>query len=112
LTGQSCWKLVKQEYRLSATDPWDTEVIEPCSADDCLSFSEDGNFSSDEGATKCDPSDPETTDGTYVFSEDGKTLTLIEDGISIPFVVTELTSTKLVLSVSFISENRFTYEAK
>lgn len=112
LTGQSCWKVVKQESRLSATDPWEAEVVEPCSADDCLNFSDDGNFSSDEGATKCDPSDPETTTGTYVLSEDGKTLTLTEDGISLPFVVTELTSTKLVLSVSFIVENRVTYEAK
>ncbi|MFN0215458.1 MAG: lipocalin family protein [Saprospiraceae bacterium] len=112
LTGQSCWKIVKQESRIDSSDPWTTDVTESCIADNCLSFSADGKTSTDEGATKCDPADPQTLAGTYVLSEDGKTLTITQDGFSLPFVVEELTSSKLVVTASFLGEVRTTFEAK
>jgi hypothetical protein len=111
LTGQSCWKIVKQESRADATAAWATDVAESCTADDCTSFTTDGKTSTDEGATKCEPTDPQSSTGTYVLSEDGKTLTVTEDGFSLPFVVEELTSKKLVISVSFLGESRITFEA-
>lgn len=58
------------------TDVFDV-LIEDCSKDDFVSFNGDGTITEDEGATKCDPDDPQTiTDGTWTLSSDGTTLTV------------------------------------
>lgn len=111
LTGPSCWKTVKSETRASATDAWVEETIEACSKDDCSGFTSDGKTSFDEGATKCDPSDPQTSSGTYTLSEDGKILTVTQDGFTLPFTIEELTADKLVITVSFLGDTRTTLEA-
>jgi Lipocalin-like domain len=111
LSGPGCWKTVKSETRSSSTDAW-TDSSEACSTDDCSSFTSDGKYSFDEGATKCDASDDQTSSGTYVLSEDGKTMTLTQDGLSFTFSVEELTAKKMVLVVSFLGETRTTFEAQ
>lgn len=110
LTGPSCWKTVKSEIRDSGSTTW-VDDSDACSTDDCSSFS-NGTYSFDEGATKCDPSDPQSSTGTYVLSDDGKTLTVSEGGFSLPFTVEELTSKKLVLTISFFGDTRTTFEAQ
>lgn len=58
------------------TDVYDM-LVEPCSKDDLMTFNANGTITEDEGATKCDPDDPQTvTDGTWTLSEDGNTLTI------------------------------------
>lgn len=48
-----------------------------CTTDDLTKFNSDGTITDDEGATKCDPGDPQsTTEGTWVLSEDNSTLTM------------------------------------
>ncbi len=111
LAGTGCWKTVKSEYRDAGTTTWTNEPVEPCLADDCTSF-KSGAISFDEGATKCDPTDPQSSTGTYTLSEDGKTLTITQDGFTFPFTVEELSSKKLVLTVSFLGETRTTFEAQ
>ncbi len=111
LTAPSCWKTVKTESRSTTTDPW-TDDSEACSTDDCTRFNSDGTASFDEGATKCDPTDPQTSTGSYTLSDDGKSITITQDGFSIPAVVDELTSTKLVVTVTFLGQTRTTFEAQ
>ena len=112
LTDVSCWKPVKEETKATATDPWTGGAPEACTADDCVTFGTDGSYKTDEGASKCDPTDPQTSAGTFTLSEDGKTLTITEDGLTLPFTVEELTESKLVITLSFLGETRLTLEPK
>lgn len=62
--------------------------MEDCDKDDLIIFNTDGTVTDDAGATKCDPDEPQQTDGgTWVLSADGKTITSVspigtEDNIS------------------------------
>ena len=57
------------------TDFW--QQTPACSKDDLRKFNSDGKITDDEGATKCDPNDPQTTnDGTWVLSSDSKSITI------------------------------------
>jgi len=48
-----------------------------CTKDDLKRFDSDGKITDDEGATKCDPNDPQTTnDGTWVLSADKKSISI------------------------------------
>ena len=113
LTSASCWQITKVESRASASDPWGNGIFTECTKDDCTSFNSDGKFTFDEGATKCDPNDLQTTTGTYTLSEDGKTLVMTDPqlGFPITFTVEELTSEKLVLVSTFLGDTRTTFEA-
>jgi hypothetical protein len=54
--------------------------LEPCEKDDLWRFKADGRLEYDEGPTKCDPNDPQTSDGgTWTLSADGKILTIMDD---------------------------------
>jgi hypothetical protein len=48
----------------------------PCTKDDLTIFKTGGVYDSDEGATKCSVSDPQTTQGVWVLSADEKTMTI------------------------------------
>ena len=72
-------------------DEWDD-----CEKDDVTTFKSDGKYEVDEGATKCDPADPQINEsGTWSLSADKKTLTLG----SFAFDVVTLTSTDLKVSL-------------
>ncbi len=74
---------------------------DPCDADDLTIFNADGSATGDEGATKCDPSDPQTySNGSWSLSADEKTLTITFDGIQIPFTVKSASSSKSVLETA------------
>ena len=65
--------------------------FDACDKDDITIFKSDGKVNYDEGATKCDPTDPQTTTGTWVFNTDKTVITL--DGES--WTIEELTKSKL-----------------
>ena len=111
LSAPTCWKTVKSETRDAGTTTW-TDETASCSTDDCTSFASSGTYSFDEGATKYDPTDPQSSTGTFTLSDDGKILTITDSGFSLPFTVEELTSDKLVLTISFLGDTRTTFEAK
>ncbi|MCF8238393.1 MAG: lipocalin family protein [Saprospiraceae bacterium] len=74
---------------------------EPCDADDLTIFNADGSSAGDEGATKCDPSDPQNyNNGTWSLSSDEKTLTISIEGTLIAFIVKSASSSKLVLETA------------
>lgn len=64
-------------------------IAEPCEIDDIMTFQSDQKISYDEGATKCDPSDPQTTtDGTWSFDNATKMLTEQDaDGVKTSYKV-------------------------
>ncbi|MFN5223519.1 MAG: hypothetical protein ACK5DJ_04975 [Bacteroidota bacterium] len=45
-----------------------TSQLDACELDNFTRFSTDGNYVSDEGPTKCDPADPQTTPGTWSWA--------------------------------------------
>lgn len=72
-----------------------SENGQPCELDNTFNFQASGAFTIDEGATKCDPSDPQTSTGTWSITADGKTMNINDSnsgGISVAFEVLELTS--------------------
>lgn len=54
--------------------------IPACTQDDLTNFQSDGTVVFDEGATKCNPNDPQTTSGTWTLASDNKTMTVKEPG--------------------------------
>jgi hypothetical protein len=54
-------------------------LAEACSKDDFMTFKTNGTVITDEGATKCDPADPQTTTANWSFSSDEKKVTIDGD---------------------------------
>lgn len=53
--------------------------MEPCEKDNFMTFKTNGTFITDEGATKCDAADPQTTTDNWSFSSDEKKVTIDGD---------------------------------
>ncbi|MBK6932202.1 MAG: lipocalin family protein [Saprospirales bacterium] len=114
LTGASCWKQTKSETYNPLTSAWEEDVVDACDKDDCTTFNSDKSISFDEGATKCDPADPQTSTGTWALSSDGKTLTLNDatSGISFSGTIVELSSNKLVIEIDILGfKSRLTWQS-
>lgn len=71
-----------------------------CEKDDYTIFNENGTFVDDEGATKCEPGDPQTINGTWEFLEDETKLKLNYDEGYELYNVDELTNSLLRISLS------------
>lgn len=83
LTNSKGWILVSLTTDPAIVDPITGTNItdlyaqqDACDKDDITIFQDNGTYIADEGATKCDPSDPQTDTGTWVLSTDEKTITV------------------------------------
>lgn len=65
--------------------------MDTCEKDDTHKFNTDQSVITDEGATKCDSSDPQKTNGTWSFNSDETGITITEDGLSETVTILELT---------------------
>jgi hypothetical protein len=65
---------------LVITDLYQSPMLPQCAKDDYFTLHADGKVTFDEGPSKCDPADPQTTEGTWTLSDDEKTLTMKEPG--------------------------------
>ena len=80
-------------------------TLDDCDKDDSVTFHDDGEYHSDEGATKCEPTDPQETTGTWSISSSTtpETLTIkYDDGgtqVTEEYDITELTDSRMVLSI-------------
>lgn len=77
-------------------------AINACSMDDFLKFGTNKVLTHDEGATKCDPTDPQTDNGTWDMPSDTK-LTLALPNSDFPggtFDIKELSATAMRLSIT------------
>ncbi len=74
-----------------------------CEKDDFYKFEANKVFKVDEGATKCDPTDPQTEIGAWDLNSDQSKIMLSSPelgGISLPFEIVELTETTLKVKAS------------
>lgn len=74
--------------------------MEACEKDDFMTFGTDGNGSEDEGATKCDPADDQTTSGKWSFYDNETKLIITVDGDADTADIVELTESTLKLKYS------------
>jgi hypothetical protein len=78
-----------------------TTLIPACQRDNVANFASNGTGTNDEGASKCQPSDPQTTNFTWNFQSNESILfvsTPLFTGGSSNFTLVSLTATELVLS--------------
>ncbi|WP_114781997.1 lipocalin-like domain-containing protein [Botryobacter ruber] len=95
------WRLTAETTTFNNQTEDTYDDYDACEKDNFIRFLKDNKAVFDEGPTKCDPSDPQTINGTWQLA--GNNLTITEDGSSfgITFNVQELTASKLVVTVSF-----------
>ena len=79
-------------------------IMPACSKDDVTVFNTDGTATFDEGATKCDAGDPQTTSGTWQFQDNETKLQVVSDGDTEIFNIVELTSSKLKISYEIVED--------
>lgn len=75
-------------------------LMPDCTKDDFTKFNDNGTFVSDEGATKCEPSDPQTTNGLWEFLNDETQIKMVSDNETDIYNINELTSSLLKISYS------------
>jgi len=75
-----------------------------CTQDDLTKFNSDGTVNFDEGATKCDSGDPQTTYGTWSFNADQTVLSVTADGLTEAYTISELTETSLKFSYTMVDD--------
>jgi len=78
--------------------------LDDCEKDDITIFNNDGAVNFDEGATKCDAGDPQTTAGTWMFTENETKLSVTDDGETTVFTIVELTTSKLKISYQVVED--------
>jgi hypothetical protein len=74
--------------------------MDPCEKDNFIKLTTTGTGTFDEGATKCDPTDPQTEPFNWNFTNNEATLHITDGTDSIDQTVAELTASKLVLTMS------------
>lgn len=76
-------------------------IIPPCTLDNSATFNADGTGINDEGATKCDPSLPQTTSFNWSFANNETALNISGNGfagIRGQFKITTLSTTTLTIA--------------
>jgi hypothetical protein len=73
---------------------------EDCDKDDLFRFSSDGNIIDDEGALKCDASDPQTVTRKWSANSTGTIITLTGDDGAENWTIETVTATTLKVSYS------------
>ncbi|MFU8843661.1 MAG: lipocalin family protein [Bacteroidales bacterium] len=90
-------------------------MMPACEQDNLIRFNADGTITDDEGATKCDPSAPQTvTEGTWQLSSDNASLTVdYPDEDPMTLVIIELNDNTFKGKYTFLEDFGFgltTYE--
>ncbi len=68
--------------------------LDACEKDNIIKIKADGTYTVDEGATKCDPTDPQTVEtGNWAFTSNETKLTILDD----TWDIVSLSATSLVL---------------
>lgn len=90
---------------ITISDIFDLEGSEPCTKDDLQIFNADGTITNDEGPSKCDAADPQTTSGgKWKLLESDSKLQII-DGDTTLISITELSATTLKGNTTMESED-------
>jgi hypothetical protein len=70
--------------------------IPACQQDDLTIFNDNGTVTFDEGATKCNSSDPQSTQGTWTWNTNETILSITDAGNTESYTVTSLSSDVMV----------------
>lgn len=103
LIDKGCWKVTKAEGKQAEADPYqdvtnDYVGTDACDKDDCTNFSSNNIFTVSEGATKCDPDDPEVFGaGTWSLSADGNTITTVTTESTV-YKIESISNNKVVVT--------------
>ena len=112
LTAGTCWKMVLLEGYDTANSLWVSVPIEACAADNCFVFNADQTLIVEEGLTKCDPADAQSSKGSWSLSEDERKLSMSDDGDTQVGDIIELISGKLVYETALDDAKfRLTFKA-
>jgi lipocalin-like protein len=100
----AAWKYDKAEIDINKDGTGDLPVpdsqIEPCEKDNLITFKADGTGTIDEGATKCDQSDPQSMPFTWTFKTNETVInfpTAIVAGVDGDVTLVSLSETAMVL---------------
>jgi hypothetical protein len=80
------------------------KTMPACSKDNLIFFKKDGSYKTDEGSTKCDPSDPQVIEGTWSFISTKNLLSFTPsdpNNIALALTIVSLTSTSFVYTSPF-----------
>lgn len=93
------WRVASQTTTLTLAGTTTTSTtIDACDKDDFIKFNTDKSAVHDQGATKCDPTDPQTDKGTWDLPGDQSKLTVnLASYGNTTFDVKELTATTMHL---------------
>lgn len=81
---------------ITISDFLEFQGAEPCDKDDLVIFKADGTIVNDEGPTKCNDTDPQTSSGgNWALLENDSKLRIIDSGDTTMISITELTSTSM-----------------
>lgn len=58
--------------------------MDACEKDDLITFNSNGTYTQDEGVSKCNAADPQTTTGTWVWNSTETIITMTETGSTTP----------------------------
>ncbi len=97
LIAKATWKF--SDAKVNGTSV--SSFLQSCQKDNILTFHSAGTGTADEGATKCDPSDPQTSPFTWNFQTNETILfvsTPFFSGGSSTFTLVSLTETELIIS--------------
>jgi len=96
------WKLTTRSQVVTDSTGNSTtdNTIDACEMDDTYKFTSDNNFIRDEGATKCDPTDPQTETGTWALTDNDTKFTITSSGFTVPGDLVEISNSKLVVKSS------------
>lgn len=84
--------------------------MDACSIDDTFKFNTDMTFVFDEGASKCDSGDPQSTAGTWAFISSETILSITDDGSVQDLTILELKENILKVNYSEIDgSDTYTY---
>lgn len=100
---------------VTTNDPSNPDPLSACAKDDLLTFKADGTCTADAGATKCDPKDPQTQNGTWKLDNyPAFELNNPADTLKSTFKITQLDETTLKWERVFtnVSPTIFTYTWK
>ncbi len=85
--------------------------IDACTKDDITKFTADGKATFDEGATKCNVSDPQTTTGTWALNTTETVLSITDDGSTTSVTLKSISSSKVVGTYQLVDSGvTYTYE--
>lgn len=105
LITSSSWKLnsagIDGNNDGTAETPLPDGTLEPCETDNLFTFRSDGTGTADEGATKCEESDPQSTEFSWSFSNNQQAVVFndaIFTGIDGEVKILALTSSTMKLS--------------